>query len=67
MNRIRLTRLLRISAGEQWTNSVPPELDRLVTNVDATLMQKILHIRSEIGKRPYSITAKGMISGLVLR
>jgi hypothetical protein len=29
---------------EQWTKAVPPEPDRLVTDVDATLEQQILNV-----------------------
>ena len=66
-HRIRLTRFLRISAANigpnlfhqnrtvSWLISMPRSCRRSST------------LRSESGKRTYSITAKRMISGLVLK
>ena len=67
IDRIRLTRFLRISAANigpnlfhqnrtvSWLISMPRSCRRSST------------LRSESGKRTYSITAKRMISGLVLK
>lgn len=45
---------------------MPPEPHGLVADFDASLMQQVLDISQRSGNRTYIITARRMISGLVL-
>ena len=45
---------------------MPPEPIRLVADLDAALLQQILTFRSDKGKQKYSMTARRIISKLVL-
>ncbi len=46
---------------------MPPEPHRLVADVEAALVQQSSTLRSDSGNRMYIMTAKRMISGLVLK
>ena len=52
-------------SGKHRAKSIPPIPHRFVADVDAALVQKILDITSESGKRTYIMTARRMISGLL--
>jgi hypothetical protein len=49
--------------GEQWTEPVPPEPHRLMTNVDTTPRQQFSTWRSYKEYRTYIITVRRIISG----
>ena len=49
---------------EDRTKTVPPEPNCFVADVDAALVKQILELRSDRGKRTYSITASGTGSAI---
>ena len=51
---------------EHWTKFIPPETDSFMADVDAAFVQKILHIAKRKRETTYIITARRMISELVL-
>ena len=54
-------------SGKHRAKPLPPIPHRFVADVDATLMQRSSTFRSESGNPTYSITARRMISGLLLK
>jgi hypothetical protein len=53
-------------SGKHRTKSIPPKPNRLMADVDAAFVQKILHIAKRKRETTYIITARRMISELVL-
>ena len=53
--------------SKQWTEPMPPKSNGLVAHVDAAFVQQIFQFLSDSGNRTYIITARRMISGLVLK
>jgi hypothetical protein len=53
--------------GEHRPEPMPPEPHCLMTDVDAALVQQVFDVRSDKGNRVYIMTARRMISGLVLK
>ena len=54
-------------SSKHRTKSIPPKPNRFMTYANTSFVQRSYTLRSEGGNRTYSITAKRMISGLVLK
>jgi hypothetical protein len=53
-------------SGKHWAKSVPRKPNRLMADVDAAFVQKIYHIAKRKRETTHIITARRMISELVL-
>lgn len=53
--------------GEQRSEPVPPEPYGFATDINAAFVEKILDVAQRERKGTYSMTARRMISGLVLK